>query len=182
MQQWLSCSKPNNQRHSARLHHDPRVYWSLSSQPKRSIVDRLSSCCQLTAHPSQSLIKAETPRAQLVQMACDAEDKYRSSVFCRTFVAGHKHPLWANTMDNIRYRFQDDALKQAAKDFQQQLLVTEQQLQRQGIHICPLAHTFQSICWWWLTPQSATCSHQNKNARSNNCGRFTVIVYCRLSA
>ncbi len=97
--------------------------------------------------PSQSLIKAETPRAQLVQMACDAEDKYRSSVFCRTFVAGHKHPLWANTMDNIRYRFQDDALKQAAKDFQQQLLVTEQQLQRQGIHICPLAHTFQSICW-----------------------------------
>lgn len=97
--------------------------------------------------PAQSLIKSDTPRAQLIQMACDAEDKYRSSVFCRTFVAGHKHPLWSNTMDNIRYRFKDEALQQAAIDFQQQLLRTEQQLDRQGINICPLAHTFQSICW-----------------------------------
>jgi hypothetical protein len=80
-------------------------------------------------------------------MACDAEDKYRSSVFGRTFVAGHKHPLWSNTMDNLGYTFNDPVLKQAATDFQRNLLTTEQSLIQQGINICPLKNTFQSICW-----------------------------------
>lgn len=97
--------------------------------------------------PAQSLIKPDTPRAQLIAMACDAEDKYRSSVFGRTFVPGHKHPLWSNTMDNIRYAFQTPELQTAAAEFQQQLLTKEQELTNQGINICPLAHTFQSICW-----------------------------------
>ena len=97
--------------------------------------------------PAHSLIKADTPRSQLINMACDAEDKYRSSVFGRTFVPGHKHPLWSNTMDNIRYAFKDAQLKQVALEFQQNLLNTEQTLKQQGINICPLKNTFQSICW-----------------------------------
>lgn len=97
--------------------------------------------------PAHSLIKVNTPREQVINMACDAEDKYRSSVFGRTFVPGHKHPLWSNTMDNIRYAFKDAHLKQAAADFQTHLLATEQALIEQGINICPLKNTFQSICW-----------------------------------
>lgn len=97
--------------------------------------------------PAQSLINPSTPREQVIKMACDAEDKYRSSVFGRTFVPGHKHPLWSNSMDNIRYAFKDAQLKQAAAEFQQNLLNTEQTLIQQGINICPLKNTFQSICW-----------------------------------
>lgn len=97
--------------------------------------------------PAQSLITTATPREQVINMACAAEDKYRSSVFGRTFVPGHKHPLWSNTMDNMRYAFKDARLKQAAAEFQQNLLNTEQTLIQQGINICPLKKTFQSICW-----------------------------------
>lgn len=97
--------------------------------------------------PSKSGITKDTPVDQLVKMACDAEDRFRLNVFGGTFMRGHKHPLWSNTMDNIRYRFVDDQLKYEAGEFQKQLIEIEQELKNKKINICPLENVFQSICW-----------------------------------
>ncbi|WP_430462138.1 hypothetical protein ACQUQU_04935 [Thalassolituus sp. LLYu03] len=97
--------------------------------------------------PAQSGIRADLPEAQLIDLACDPEDRYRSNVFVATFVRGHKHPLWSNTMNNLSYRFTAPALKLAAESFQRDLLATEQQLEQKHLNLCPLNHVFQSICW-----------------------------------
>lgn len=97
--------------------------------------------------PANSQIKAETRADDVVRMACSADARYRAKVFEHTFVIGHKHPLWSNTMDQISYRFQHTSLQQLAHDFRQQLMDTEARLESQGLNICPLRHTFQSICW-----------------------------------
>lgn len=97
--------------------------------------------------PSESGITKDTPVDQVVKMACDAEDRFRLNVFGGTFMRGHKHPLWSNTMDNIRYRFSDEELKSKAKEFQNKLIGTEQNLKAKKINICPLESVFQSICW-----------------------------------
>lgn len=97
--------------------------------------------------PRQSGITRETPTDQVVKMACDAEDRFRLNVFGGTFMRGHKHPLWSNTMDNIEYRFKEKALVQSARKFQSRLLETERALQEKELNICPLKNVFQSICW-----------------------------------
>lgn len=97
--------------------------------------------------PALSGVKKEMSQSQLLDLACDPEDRFRSNVFVDTFARGHKHVLWSNTMDQIKYRFQTPELQHHAEKFQQALLETEQQLEREGINICPLSRTFQSICW-----------------------------------
>ncbi len=97
--------------------------------------------------PMQSGITRETPIDQVLRMACDSEDRFRINVFAGTFMRGHKHPLWSNTMDNIRYRFKDKSLKLYAKEFQEKLIETEINLKENKKNICPLDNVFQSICW-----------------------------------
>ena len=97
--------------------------------------------------PGESGITKETPEDQVINMACEAEDRFRLNVFGGTFLKGHKHPLWSNTMDNIHYQFKDDELKIAAQKFQKRLIETEGELSDKGLNICPLKNVFQSICW-----------------------------------
>ena len=97
--------------------------------------------------PSESGVTKETPEDQVINMACEAEDRFRLNVFGGTFLKGHKHPLWSNTMDNIHYRFKDDELKISAQKFQKRLIETEGELSDKGLNICPLKNVFQSICW-----------------------------------
>lgn len=97
--------------------------------------------------PKQSGITRDTPMDQVIKMACDAEDRFRLNVFGGTFMRGHKHPLWSNTMDNIKYRFKEGALCQSAEKFQSRLIETEKKLQEKDLNICPLKNVFQSICW-----------------------------------
>lgn len=97
--------------------------------------------------PSQSGVRVDTPIQQVVEMACDTEDRFRSNVFINTFVRGHKHPFWSNTMDNIAYGFKGPELKICVKKFKSNLVATEKQLESEGLNLCPLKNTFQSICW-----------------------------------
>jgi len=97
--------------------------------------------------PALSDVKKDMPQSQLLDLACDPEDRFRSNVFVDTFARGHKHFLWSNTMDQVRYRFKSSDLQQQAQQFQQELLATEQQLEAEDINICPLNRVFQSICW-----------------------------------
>jgi len=97
--------------------------------------------------PGLSAVKKDMPQSQLLDLACDPEDRFRSNVFVDTFARGHKHVFWSNTMDQIKYRFKDSDLQDKAKKFQQNLLAAEHQLEKEGINICPLNRTFQSICW-----------------------------------
>ncbi len=97
--------------------------------------------------PSQSGVTKETPLEQVINMACDAEDRFRSNVFASTFIRGYKHPLWSNTMDNIQYKFKDKDLKNKALEFQKSLKNTESELKKKDLDICPLSHVFHSICW-----------------------------------
>lgn len=97
--------------------------------------------------PKESGVLRDISDQQLVDMACHPEDRFRTNVFASTFVRGHKHPLWSNTMDQIRYKFDDAELQQAAEGFQKQLKKTESKLEADGLNLCPLKHVFQSICW-----------------------------------
>ena len=97
--------------------------------------------------PALSDIKKDMPQRQLLDLACDPEDRFRSNVFVDTFARGHKHILWSNTMDQIKYRFKAPELKQKAVEFQKSLIETERQLEQENINICPLNRVFQSICW-----------------------------------
>lgn len=97
--------------------------------------------------PRESGITKDTPVDQVINMACDAEDRFRLNVFGGTFMRGHKHPFWSNTMDNIKYRFKNENLKKEAEVFQKELVSVEGELSKAGIDICPLKNVFQSICW-----------------------------------
>jgi len=97
--------------------------------------------------PAKSNVRKEMTDAQVVKLMCDADDRYRSNVFSRTFVAGHKHWLWDNSMANIRYRFLNTELKTAAAEFQQALKQTEQRLEAENLNLTPLSNVLQSICW-----------------------------------
>ena len=97
--------------------------------------------------PLDSGVTKDTPIDQVINMACGAEDRFRMNVFGSTFIQGHKHPLWSNTMDNIKYQFKDNDLKRSAEAFQKELISAEADLSKLGINICPLKNVFQSICW-----------------------------------
>lgn len=97
--------------------------------------------------PVESGIQKSLSDDQVVRLMCGVEDRYRVNVFARTFVAGHKHPLWSNTMDNIRYKFREPALQALAEEFRQQLQTTDQRLASDGLQLTPLNQVFQSICW-----------------------------------
>ncbi|MDX1344204.1 MAG: hypothetical protein R3227_17660 [Reinekea sp.] len=97
--------------------------------------------------PAKSIVRADMTAAMVVNLMCDAEDRYRSNVFSRTFVAGHQHWLWDNSMANIRYRFSSPELNSIAVEFQHALLKTEQKLQAKSLNLTPLKNVFQSICW-----------------------------------
>lgn len=98
-------------------------------------------------NPSDAGVTKDTPVEQVIKMACDAEDRFRVNVFAGTFMRGHKHPLWSNTMDNIKYKFKDESLQKNALSFQKKLLIVEKELEENEINICPLSNVFQSICW-----------------------------------
>lgn len=97
--------------------------------------------------PALSGIDKETSDEQVIRRACLTDDRFRSNIFNATFARGHKHLLWSNSMDNIRYKFKDEALQGSAKDFQKELLATQETLIEQDMNICPLSNVFQSICW-----------------------------------
>jgi hypothetical protein len=78
---------------------------------------------------------------------CDPEDRYRSNVFARTFVAGHKHWMWDNSMANVAYKFRDSVLKDEVTQFNASLQETQSQLENKGLNLTPLRKIFQSICW-----------------------------------
>ena len=97
--------------------------------------------------PSNSQVRAEMTDSQVIKLMCDADDRYRSNVFSRTFVAGHKHWLWDNSMANIKYEFTTPELEAIAIMFQQDLAATEQTLTKNNLNLTPLKNVFQSICW-----------------------------------
>jgi len=97
--------------------------------------------------PALSGIDKETSDEQVIRRACLTDDRFRSNVFNVTFARGHKHPLWSNSMDNVRYKFSDKALQASASQFQKDLLKTQDELIEKNINICPLSNVFQSICW-----------------------------------
>jgi hypothetical protein len=97
--------------------------------------------------PSKSSIQEGMSDAQVVSLMCDPEDRYRSNVFARTFVAGHKHWMWDNSMANIAYKFRDSVLKDEVTKFDASLQNTESKLESKGLNLTPLSKIFQSICW-----------------------------------
>lgn len=83
---------------------------------------------------------------EIIERAIHPEDRYKTVVFAHTFVLGHKHPYFDNSMRAVHYGFNQPTLIEIAKNFQISLIENDLAQQKNPAYV-PLDKLIQSICW-----------------------------------